>query len=124
MKQKKYLHKRIPTSSTSYQKMLQVELGKLKHRLKFTFHEYMKQMPMAMQEAYDMDSELMRQLNCVLLCLRNSKKEIVAHLLIDREYYLTSYKASDRDDLDYMLESIRHNFIIPMEGFINGKQEV
>lgn len=122
-KQKKYLHAKIATSSTSYQKMLKAELSKLEHKLKFTFHEYWKQMPSALQEIYEWTSEDMRNDECLMLVLRNSNKDICAHLLIDKEYYRTSYKASDRQDLDFMLESIKQHFIIPMENYLNGKEE-
>jgi hypothetical protein len=43
--------------------------------------------------------------------------------LIDAKYYRTSYKASQRDDLDFMIESIKANFITPMENYINGQEE-
>lgn len=120
---KKYLHTRIATSSTSYEKMLRVELDKLKSKLKFTFHEYWKQMPSVLQEMYEMTSKEMVDNGCLMLALRNSKKQICAHLLIDAEYYRTSYKASQRDDLDFMIESIKANFITPMENYINGQEE-
>ncbi len=121
-KQKKYLHAKIPTKAMSYQKYLASELDKLKHRVKFTFHEYNKQMPAAMQELYEMTSQQMRDLECMLLVLRNSKKQICAHMMIDRKFYLTSYKPSQREDLDTVIESVKRNFIIPLENYLDGKE--
>lgn len=121
-KKNKYLHAKIPTKAISYQKYLASELDKLKHHVKFSFHEYNKQMPAAMQEIYEMTSQQMRDLECMLLVLRNSKKQICAHMMIDCKFYLTSYKPSQREDLDTVIESVKRNFIIPLEKFIDGKQ--
>lgn len=122
-KQKKYLHARIPTASTSYEKLLKLELSKLANKLKFTFHEYWKQMPSQLQQIYEWSSKDMQNDGSLMLVLRNSDKKICAHLLIDAEYYRTTYKASDRDDMDYLMESIRSNFIIPMENYIGQKEQ-
>lgn len=122
-KQKKYLHAKIATSATSYEKLLKAELSKLEHKLKFTFHEYWKQMPSELQKIYEWTSEDMRNDGSLMLVIRNSDKKICAHLLIDKEYYRTSYKASQREDLDFMLESIRNNFIIHMENYIGKKEQ-
>ena len=123
MANKSYRHAKIPSRSTSYQKLLAVELDKLKPRLNFTFHEYWKQCPRELQKLYDMTSKHMLDMESIMLVIRNSSKKICAHLLIDREYYLTTYKASEREDLDSIMESIQRNFIIPMEKFLHGKEQ-
>ena len=120
---KKYLHKKIATKPMSYQDILKVELDKYKHKVKFTLHEYMKQMPKELQDAYGMTSDHMRRLDCIIIALRNSSKRICAHLLIDKKLYLRTMKPSERDDLDYAIESTKQNFINPLERFIDGKEK-
>jgi len=113
---------KIPTKAMSYRDLIKYELDKYRTRVKFTFHEYWKQMPREMQEIYEWSSEQMRNDNCILIALRNSNKKICAHLLIDKTYYRSTYKASQKDDLEWIAWSINQNFIKPLENMINGKE--
>jgi len=122
-KKKKKLMFKIPGKTrTSYQTLLAHQLDLLTHKLRFTFHEYKKQMPSEMQTIYEIDSKWMRENDCWLLVLRNSSKKICGHFMIDREFYLTQYKVSQREDIEYISRSIQDNFIVPMEKLIDVKE--
>lgn len=59
------------------------------------------------------------KMDAVIVTISYDKK-IIAHACLDKEFYLKTVKATDREATDDMLESAYLNFLYPLETALNA----
>ena len=114
---RKYLHDKPPAGISSYQKYLRrgVETAMLQGA-KLEIKEYTLRIPPAMTSAYEITGKKMRDDGDMLVTIWSGRK-IIAHLMLEKSLYLGTCK--DRNDYDYMIESVECNFLRPLDSALN-----
>ena len=116
---RKYLHDKPPAGISSYQKYLSSEVSKATSGRGFIVDvvDYMAMMPPQMAKVYEMDRYIKKK-GLVLVTLQNQGR-VIAHLQLDKSFYLGTCK--DRNDYDYMIESVECNFLRPLNAALEAR---
>tara|TARA_R110000868_G_scaffold382838_2_gene649492 strand:+ start:144 stop:506 length:363 start_codon:yes stop_codon:yes gene_type:complete len=117
---RRYLYDKPASGINSYQKYLNSEVNKVSLQGALVeVKEYTLRIPSNFAKKYEITGKRMRDDNVILVTLVSNRKDI-ADLMITKKFYYGTCK--DRMDFDYMIESARCNFILPLQRCLESKK--